>query len=134
MEDLLEYDNGTEGCGKLLIDLLREINFKGDLSRFYDNIICTLLHAVEDRGENIVTLDGIDLPFGGLKLRATIEHEGRLVLIPECVIIDRTGEEYNISKDIEDYYVHERVSNPNRQFRDDFETSMLEIVKKIKKR
>ena len=53
MEDLLEYDNGTEGCGKLLIDLLREINFKGDLSRFYDNIISVHFYTLWKIGVRI---------------------------------------------------------------------------------
>lgn len=142
--DLEEYNNGTDGYGPLLVDALEDVGFKGDVNQFLSNVLGIMTEYVESHvadinadGE-IVINTSINLPNSSLYAVAICymkEKElHRFDAIPVCEITIN-GEEFDVSKKIEDIFVDRYVNQPdNRRFASDYETSMLEIAKRIHRR
>lgn len=139
--DLEEYNNGTDGVGPLLVNVLEDVGFKGNVDQFFSNVLGIMTEYVESHvadigaDREIIINVPLNFPNSSLYAVAICNMDGkelhRFDAIPECEITIN-GEEFNVSKEIEDVFADRYVNHPdNRRFVSDYEKSKLEVAKRI---
>lgn len=139
--DLQEYSEGTDGFAASLEDQLRSVGFKGTVEQFYSNVLGIITSAVEEspkEGEEISIDQQIALPDSNVKAKAVCQFNRdrslfRIMELRECRVTVN-GEPFNLANPIMEFYVEEYRKDNKKRFMSEYETSMLEIAKRLKRR